>query len=172
MTLTRNGLVLALPALFLLTSACGKDDSTSTSATSTTTATTSSSGSATVTIAITPSPVSGRGSSDGSYTWQGAFVATVTNSKSVPITINSIAADLQQSSGGIVITPLPDTDESFRFEVQAPFNRVDTNASMAIPFTFFYTLPNRGREAKVTISLSVTSDEGLTGSATGTVLIQ
>lgn len=170
MTLSRNRLVWALPALILFTSACG-DDATPTSSTSTS-ATTTSTGTATVTIAIAPSPASGAVSTDGGYTWQGAFVATITNTNSTPITINTIAADLQQSSGGIVITPLPDTDEVFRFDVRAPFNRVDTNASMAIPFTFFYTLPNRGREAKVTISLAVTSDEGATGNVSGTVLIQ
>src|SRR5262245_41139192 len=137
MTWPRNGLVWALPALLVFSPACGKDDEDTSTTPTSTTATTNSSGTATVTVAITPTPVSGRGSVDGSYTWQGAFVATVTNANSVPITINSITADLQQSSGGIVITPLPDTDESFRFEVQAPFNRIDTNASMAIPFTFF-----------------------------------
>ena len=173
MTLRRNGLALILPALLLFTPACGDDESeTDTSTSPTTTATTSSSGTATVTVAITPSPVSGAVSADAGFTWQGAFVATVSNTNTVPITINSITADLQQSSGGIVITPLPDTDESFRFEVRAPFTRIDAHANMAIPFTFFYSLPNRGREAKVTLTFSVTSDGGLTGSASGTVLIQ
>jgi hypothetical protein len=175
MSLSRKGLVWALPALLVVfTPACGKDDNSDDSLTgsSTTTATTSSTGTATVTVALSPDPVSASASPDGGYSWTGAFTATLSNTNTTPITINSITADLQQSSGGIVITPLPDTDESFRFVVAAPHNRVDTNGNMAIPFTFFYSLPNRGREALVTLTFSVTTDEGATGSVSGKVKLQ
>jgi hypothetical protein len=171
MTLSRNRSLWALPALILFTSGCGSDTATSPTTTSTS-ATTTTEGTATVTIVITPDPVTANVSPDGGYSWSGAFVATVSNTNTTPITIKSISADLQQSSGGIVIVPLPDTDESFRFDVRAPFNRIDLNSSMAIPFTFFYTLPNRGREALVSLSMSVVTDEGAAGTVSGSVKIQ
>ncbi|MEO8361615.1 MAG: hypothetical protein ABI672_16390 [Vicinamibacteria bacterium] len=170
MTLSRNRLVWAIPALLLFSGACKKNATTTT--TTSTDATTTTDGTATVTMVLTPDPATASVSTDGGFTWQGAFTATVTNTNTTPITINSITADLQQSSGGIVIKPLPDTDESFRFDVRAPFNRIDINGNMAIPFTFFYTLPNRGRESLVTITLAVTTDAGAAGSVASTVKIQ
>jgi len=152
-------------------SGCGTT-STSPTETTSTDATTDAEGEATVTITISPSPTTATASIDRDFTWSGSFVATVSNTNTTPITINSIAADLQQSSGGIVITPIPDTDESFRFEVRAPFNRIDLNATMEIPFTFYYTLPNKGRESIVSLSMGVTTDEGVTGAVTATVRIQ
>jgi hypothetical protein len=155
--------------LALFASACGTTAPTETTSTD---ATTDTEGNATVTIAISPSPVTATASTDRDFTWSGSFVATVSNANTTPITINSITADLQQSSGGIVVTPIPDTDESFRFEVRAPFNRIDLNATMDIPFDFYYTLPNKGRESIVSLSLSVTTDEGVTGAVTASVKIQ
>ncbi|MEO5763549.1 MAG: hypothetical protein ABIR28_14700 [Vicinamibacteria bacterium] len=169
MTLSRNRLVWAIPAVLLFSGACKKDATTTTTSTS---ATTTTGGTATVTMVLTPNPATASVSTDGGFSWQGAFTATVTNANTTPITINSISADLQQSSGGIVIKPLPDTRESFRFDVRAPFNRIDINGNIAIPFTFFYTLPNRGRESLVTINLSVTTDAGAAGTVAGTVRIQ
>jgi hypothetical protein len=111
-------------------------------------------------------------SPDAGFTWSGSFVATIANTNTSPLTIRSITADLQQSSGGIVITPVTGTDESFRFDVRAPGNRVDVNANMAIPFTFYYTLPNGGREAVVSLSFAVVTDAGASGSVTATVTLQ
>ena len=169
MTRPRYRLVWALPALVLLASGCGQ---TSPTETETTDATTDADGEATVTVTIRPDPATAVRSPDGDFTWSGSFIATVSNTNTTPITINSIAADLQQSSGGIVITPIPDTDEAFRFEVRAPFNRIDINATMDIPFTFFYTLPNLGRESLISIALDVTTDEGVVGTVTASVKMQ
>ena len=43
---------------------------------------------------------------------------------------------------------------------------------MDIPFTFFYTLPNRGRESLISIALDVTTDEGVVGTVTASVKMQ
>lgn len=166
MTVSRRLSLWALPAL-LFTAACGKDTTTSPTDTGTTTTPT-----ATVTATANPSPVTAVASSESAYTWSGSFVATIANTNTSPLTIKSITADLQQSSGGIVITPATGTDEAFRFDVRAPGNRVDVNANMAIPFTFHYTLPNRGREAIVSLAFSVTTDAGASGSVTTTVNLQ
>jgi hypothetical protein len=99
-------------------------------------------------------------------------VATITNTNTSPLTIKSITADLQQSTAGIVITPIEGTDESYRFEVRAPGNRIDLNGTLDIPFTFYYTLPNGGREAIITVSFAATTDDGGTGTVTTTVSLQ
>ncbi len=166
MTLSRNRLLRTWPALILLAGACGKDTTTTPTDTTTTTAT------ATVTATTSPDPVTVSAPTDAAYAWSGSFVATISNTNTSPITIKSITADLQQSSAGIVITPITGTDESFRFDVRAPGNRVDVNGNMAIPFTFYYTLPNGGREALVSLSFSVTTDAGASGSVTASVKLQ
>lgn len=167
MTVSRRLSSWALPALVLFAPACGED--TATSPTDTATPTTQT---ATVTVTASPTTVTAVASPDPAFTWSGSFVATIANTNASPITIKSITADLQQSSGGIVITPATGTDESYRFDVRAPGNRVDVNANMAIPFTFHYTLPNGGREALVSLSFSVTTDAGASGSVTATVNLQ
>lgn len=164
---SRKRLLWAWPILALLVAGCDQTSPTDTEEETDTSADTS-----TVTVTIAPSPASASGSPDSNFTWTGAFVATISNTNTTPITINSISADLQQSSGGIVITPIPETDEAFRFEVKAPHNRVDINSTMAVPFTFFYTLPNRGRESMVSLSFSVTTDEGASGTVTASVKIE
>ncbi len=167
MTVLRRLSVWILPALVLFTPACGED--TATSPTDTTTTPTQT---ATVTATTNPTTVTAAASSDPAFTWSGSFVATIANTNTSPLTIRSITADLQQSSAGIVITPVAGTDESFRFDVRAPGNRVDVNANMAIPFTFYYTLPNGGREAVVSLSFNVATDAGATGAVTATVNLQ
>ena len=166
MTLSGNRSLWALPALALWVSACGKDLATTPSDTTTTPS------AATVTAAASPNPATAGASSNAAFTYSVSFVATITNTNASPITVKSITADLQQSSGGIVITPATGTDEAFRFDVRAPGNRVDVNSSMAIPFTFFYTLPNGGRQALVSLSFSVLTDAGAAGSVTAAVNIQ
>lgn len=165
MTSSRNRLLLSV--LVLLGGACNKDSSTSPTDTTTTTTAT-----ATVTATPDPATVVVTASGEASYSWKGSFTVTVSNTNASPITIKSITADLQQASGGIVITPITGTDESFRFDVRAPGNRVDVNGNMAIPFTFHYSLPNGGREALVSLAFNVTTDAGATGSVTASVNFQ
>lgn len=167
MLVSRRLSLWVLPALVLFTPACGEDTTTTPTDTSTTTTAT-----ATVTATANPSTVSAGASSDTAYTWSGSFVVTIANTNTSPLTIRSITADLQQSSAGIVITPVTGTDEAFRFDVRAPGNRVDVNANMAIPFTFYYTLPNGGREATVSLAFNVATDAGASGSVTATVNLQ
>ncbi|MBK5256968.1 MAG: hypothetical protein JJE39_13130 [Vicinamibacteria bacterium] len=166
MTMFRNVISWAWPALAIFVSACGSNTPTSPTDATTTTPT------ATVTATASPDTVTASASTDRAYAWNGTFVVTITNTNISPLTIRSIAADLQQSSGGIVITPVTGTDESFRFDVRAPGNRVDINGSIAIPFTFYYTLPNGDREALISISFSVATDNGGAGAVTTTVNLQ
>ncbi len=166
MTLSRKLSLWALPALVLWMPGCG---TTATAPTDTTTTTTQT---ATVTATPDPATVVVTAASGGAYAWTGSFTVTIANTNASPITIKAITADLQQSSGGIVITPITGTDEAFRFDVRAPGNRVDVNSNMAIPFTFFYTLPTGGREALVSLAFTVVTDSGASGSVTATVNFQ
>jgi hypothetical protein len=171
MTLSRKLSLWALPALLAWTPACGTTATTPTDATTLPTPTPTPATS-TVTVTVDPTTITATASSDQGYTWTGSFVATVNNTNTSPITLRAITADLQQSSGGVVITPVVGTDEAFRFNVRAPGNRIDVNSTMAIPFTFFYTLPNGGREAIVSLAFSVTTDAGGSGSVTATANFQ
>lgn len=166
MILSRFPLLRALPVVLIFTAACGEDTATTPTETTTTTAT------ATVTATAAPDTVIVSASTDASYTWRGSFTVTLTNTNTTPITIRSVTADLQQSSGGIVVTPATGTDEAFRFDVRAPGNRIDVNGSMAIPFTFYYSLPNGGRESMVNLAFAVVTDAGGSGSVTSTVSFQ
>jgi len=151
--------------LAIFAGACGDDTTTSPTETDTTPT-------ATVTATANPDTVTASVSPDTAYKWTASFVATITNTNSSPLTVRSITADLQQSTGGIVITPIEGTDEAFRFDVRAPGNRIDLNGTMDIPFTFFYTLPNGGREAIITVAFAATTDAGGTGTVTTTVNLQ
>lgn len=162
---SRNRLIWALPALLLVGSGCGKDSPTTPTDTPVT-------DTATVTAIPDPNPVTVTESTNTAYAWSASFVVNVTNTNAAALTVRSISADVQQSSGGIVITPVTGTDESFRFDVRAPGNRVDVNGTLAIPFTFFYTLPNGGREAIISLTFTVGTDTGATGAVTATVNLQ
>jgi hypothetical protein len=166
MTLSRKHLLRAWPALLIFAGACGNDTTTTPTDTTTTPA------AATVTATGSPANVTVTASTDSGYTWNGSFSVAIANTNASPITIKSITADLQQASAGIVITPAAGTDETFRFDVRAPGNRVDVNGTLSIPFTFYYTLPNGGREALVSLAFTVTTDAGASGSVTANVTLQ
>ena len=173
MTLSRKLSLWALPALALWMSGCGTTATSPSDATGSASPTpTPTPAVSTVNVTVAPTTVVATGSSDAGYAWSGSFVATISNTNTSPITILSATTDLQQSSAGIVITPITGTDESFRFSMRAPGNRVDVNSTMAIPFTFFYTLPNAGREAVVSLAFTVTTDAGASGTVTATVSFQ
>jgi hypothetical protein len=165
----RNSLPLAV---LLLLSGCGSDTVTQSS---TGASTDSGSGSTTpsslVTATVNPSPAVAIVSSDASYSWGTTFTVTLTESKGVGVRIQSLKADLQQAAGGIVITPPTGFDESFRFAVNSPSNRVEANSSIAIGFAFFYTLPNGGKEALVTVTFTVVDDNGSSGTVTAEVKV-
>ncbi len=166
MKLSRIAILWAVTVVALFTSACGNPSPSSP------TDTTPTPPAATVTVTANPDTVTASASADPAYTWSGSFVATISNTNTSPLTIRSIAADLQQSTGGIVIVPIEGTDELYRFDVRAPGNRIDLSGTLDIPFTFYYTLPNGGREAIITVAFAVTTDAGGTGTVTTTVNLQ
>ena len=170
MTLSRNRLHRAWPLLIAFAVACGEStppDPTIPGVEGTPTPAT-----ATVTAVPNPAVVVVAASPDNAFRWSGSFVVTITNTNATAINVKSITADLQQSSAGIVITPVVGTDEAFRFDVRAPGSAVAVNGTLDIPFTFYYTLPNGGREALVSLAFNVATDAGASGSVTSSVTLQ
>src|SRR5262245_16116016 len=109
----------AVPVLVLLLGGCGGDESTD----PTGVATPSPSASP---VTVTVSGVTAAGdvataspSSDSRYTWSARFTVTLSETAGVAATVRSLAANLQQAAGGIVITPPAGQSESFRFTVDA-----------------------------------------------------
>jgi len=170
MTLSRIGLLRAWPLLIAFAAACG--ESTPTDPTVPGAEGTPTPATATVTAVPNPAVVVVNPSPDGGYRWSGSFVVTITNTNLTAVNVRSITADLQQCSGGIVITPVVGTDEAFRFDVRAPGSAVAVNGTLDIPFTFYYSLPNGGREALVSLAFTVATDAGASGSVTSTVTLQ
>jgi hypothetical protein len=169
-----RGLRTSLPLLaLLLVSGCGSDTTTQSS----TGATSSSGGSdntattpnSEITWTVSPDPAVAVVSSDSSYSWKTGFTLTLAESKGVGVKILSLKADLQQAAAGIVIEPPTGFDESFRFTVDAPGNRIEGSGTIAIGFTFFYTLPNAGKTALVTVTLSIVDDNGSSTTVTAKV---
>lgn len=159
----RRDLVVAVP-LAALAAACSQDTATDTSTSATSTTVTP-----TVTAAADPQPAAAVASTDPAFAWQATFRVTLVESAGAAATVRTLSANLEQAAGGIVITPPAGLDESFRFVVRAESgNRIAANGSLPIDFDFFYSLPNLGREALVTIVLTLVDD----ASSTSTVSAQ
>lgn len=133
---------------------CGGSSTTS----PTSTATPSPSAPPTITITQSAAPITA--STDPNYQWATSFTVTLTESAGVAVTIRSISAILQQAAGGIVVTPPTGLSEVYRYEVKSPGNRLPANGTLAIGFTFLYTLPQPGQEALVTITVNCYDDSG------------
>ena len=69
---------------------------------------------------------------------------------------------VQQASGGIVITPSGGEVEHYQFNSSASGNQLSANGSATVGFEVWYDLPNKGREALVTVSLAFKDDDANT----------
>lgn len=159
---------MSLAVLLIVTLAgCGGDDTTTIETASPTpstpvTATVGSVSADGVTVNATPSP-------DSNYSWAATFTVTLTESAGVATTVRSLSANLQQAAGGIIITPPSGLSESYRFNVRSGTNQLGANSTLPIEFDFFYTLPNGGRQALVTISFTMVDSNGSQSSVVATV---
>ena len=113
-----------------------------------------------VAIVPDPSPAAAGPSSDPGYQWSTSFTLTLTETAGVAVSIRSVSANLQQASGGGAVTPPAGLAEAFRFQVRAPANRLEANGRMAVGMSFFYTLPQPGQEALVTVTFTLIDDLG------------
>jgi hypothetical protein len=98
------------------------------------------------------------------YAWKTSLSVTMTETGGTAVNITAVDLKVQQASGGIVITPSGGDKEYFRFNSSASGNRLDAHGTAAISFDVWYSLPNKGKEALITVGLSFQDDSGNTSS--------
>ena len=96
------------------------------------------------------------------YDWRTAFTVDIQETGGLAVDITSVNVKVQQASGGIVITPSGGDVEYYRFNSSAGDNHIAANGSGAIGFEVYYDLPNKQKEALVTVSLTFEDDDGYT----------
>ena len=95
------------------------------------------------------------------FPWQTTFTVSMHENAGVGRNITAIAVKVQQSSGGIVVTPSGTAVEHWDYKSQASSNRLPANGDASVSFTVAYDLPNKGSEALITISFSYLDDNAL-----------
>ena len=148
--------------------ACGEDSPTAPTPTTTTTVTTGE----TVTLLAAPDPAIAEPSAGVTYIendqalefqWKTTFAIIVRlNEGQVATNVNSLSIVLQQASGGILIAPVTGETVRFRFDTRVPGNRLEPAGEIVVEFDLFYTLPNQGKEALITVNLVLVNDSSVT----------
>ena len=129
-----------------------------------------------VDLTVTPSPTSAVASQGVSYTikgddthpdevrpypWTTSFVVNMEETGGVALEITAVNLNVQQAAGGIVIAPSGGDIEHYQFNSSASGNTLSANGHASVGFQVWYDLPNKGKEALVTVSLSFREvDEG------------
>jgi hypothetical protein len=83
---------------------------------------------------------------------------TITETVGIGRNITAVSVKVQQAAGGIVITPTGTDIEHYQYTSHASNNRIDAKGSASVGFDVWYDLPNKGREALVTLTFSFTDD--------------
>jgi hypothetical protein len=96
------------------------------------------------------------------YPWRTTFTVNVQETGGRAVDITAVDANVKQASGGIVITPSGGAVEYYQFNSSATGNHINARGSAAIGFEVYYDLPNKGREALITVSLGFKDDDDLT----------
>jgi hypothetical protein len=106
------------------------------------------------------------------YPWKTSFTVTIKETAGVGRNITAMALKVQQASGGIVITPTGTDIEHYQYTSHASTNRINANGSASVSFDAWYDLPNKGREALVTVAFSYLDDNSVSFSETTTVNVE
>lgn len=106
-----------------------------------------------------PSTTDGEPDEIRTYPWRTSFVVNITETGGLAVDITAVTLKVQQASGGIVIAPSGGEVEYYRFNSSASGNRVTANGSASVGFEVWYDLPNKGREALVTVTLGFKDDD-------------
>lgn len=137
----------ALLGLALSLGACGGSDETPTDSSSP-------APTPVVTIVATPAEAAAVPSSDPGYQFAASYMLTLTETAGVAVTIRGVSANVQQSSGGVVVPPPTGLSVAFRYELQASSNRIDGNGKATMSVSFSYTLPQPGQEALTSVTVN------------------
>jgi hypothetical protein len=137
-------------------------------------------------LTFTPSPATADASSGKSYTiknaskpdetyaysWVTTFTVTLKNSGTTGATISGLTIGVQQASGGIIMTSTTGDSEHYDYSSSPDSNRVEANGGTTnTTLTVWYTLPNGGKEAIITVNCSFKDDDDVTYSASDTVRV-
>ena len=87
------------------------------------------------------------------YPWTTSFVINLQETGGTALEITSVNLKVQQAAGGIVIAPSGGEVEHYQFNSSASGNQLSANGHASVGFQVWYDLPNKGREALVTVSL-------------------
>jgi hypothetical protein len=96
------------------------------------------------------------------YPWRTTFTVNIVETGGLAVDITAVNASVKQASGGIVITPSGGAVEYYQYNSSASGNHIGARGSAAVGFEVYYDLPNKGREALVTVSFSFVDDDGNT----------
>ena len=123
----------------------------------------------TATLTANPNPTAATASSGVSYTIVGdsthpdvikvypfttSFVVDIEETGGTALNITAVNLRVQQASGGIVIAPSGGEVEHYQFNSSASGNLLSAKGHATVGFQVWYDLPNKGREALITVSLS------------------
>jgi hypothetical protein len=100
------------------------------------------------------------------YPWKTSFTVGLRETGGLAVDITAVNLSVKQASGGIVITPAGGQTERFQFNSSASGNKLSANGSASVGFEVWYDLPNKGREALVTVGFSFKDEDGNTYSDT------
>jgi hypothetical protein len=142
-----------VPTLALGLAACSDDSSTDDTTEPTPTAT--------IEMTVTPDPATAVAAEDQNYTWQVDLEVNFVETGGVGVTISQITFNVQESSGGVVLTS--DEEEVVRGELDVASNYIAANGTNTVGLRLSYTLPNGGREAIVTVTATLQDDNENTG---------
>jgi hypothetical protein len=107
-----------------------------------------------ITIVATPAEAAAAPSSDPGYQFAASYTLTLTETAGVVATIRTVSANVQQSSGGVVVPPPTGLSVAFRYELQSSGNRIDGNGTATMSVSFSYTLPQPGQEALTSVTVN------------------
>jgi len=88
------------------------------------------------------------------YPWTTSFLVDMNETGGNALSITAVNLRVQQASGGIVIAPSGGDVEHYQFNSSASGNSLPARGHASVGFQVWYDLPNKGREALVTVSLS------------------
>lgn len=87
------------------------------------------------------------------YPYTTSFVVNIEETEGNALEITAVNLKVQQASGGIVIAPSGGEVEHYQFNSSASGNNLPAKGHASVGFQVWYDLPNKGREALVTVSL-------------------
>jgi hypothetical protein len=121
------------------------------------TTTSANGGIAQVGVAVSPTTITSQSSTNANYQYEADFTLNLTETGGVAATVTSISSDVAEVVGGIAVSTGNVVQE---IQVNSTSNRLNANGTLSIPVQVFYTLPEGGSQAQVTIALAIVDDNG------------